>query len=82
MNRARYRELKAKGTITLRKLTKQVIVEIKNYDPDTGEEKPDIINELSIDELRAEKNKLQEQIAEINEVIQDITALNDIKDIR
>lgn len=75
-----YAEKKAKGLVTLVRVTEDALaVSTKKFDPTTGEELAEEVTGGSIQEYRDEVTKLQEQIDQINTFItsfEDLTPQN------
>ena len=88
MNYANYSDLKSKSKQTLKKIAvsgdipEHIVLEIKKYNPSTGEEIPPRTREISLQELEDKKVDLTAtkagillELAEINKMITDIKAL-------
>lgn len=71
MELAKYKFLKEKGKLTLRKMADAFEVEIKRYDPDTGEEISPIREYFRLEELYDLKRRIETDLENLQELIQD-----------
>lgn len=74
-----YQELKKKNAVFLVKAGDAYAVAYKKFDVTTGEDLPDEVSGINMQELTDKKQSLLEEIAEIDAFIADCTALNVIK---
>ena len=75
MNVEKYVEKKNDGLAEIVTAGGGYAIAFKKWDSETGEAKEPEIQALSLDELNEKKKKLQDEIADIDEVISDINSL-------
>lgn len=75
INVKEYTEKKAKKLATLAKIGDSYAVAIKQFDPDTGEEKEAEIQAVGLDQLQTRRQELVDEIADIDAMIADIDAI-------
>ena len=75
-----YKELKEKNAVSLVKAGDAYAVVYKKFDEATGEDKPDTVLGVNMQELTDKKEALQAEITEIDAFIADCKAL-DVEEI-
>tara|TARA_R100000808_G_C2144805_1_gene152561 strand:+ start:61 stop:327 length:267 start_codon:yes stop_codon:yes gene_type:complete len=88
MDYAKYSDLKSKSKLSFKKIAasgeipEYVVLETKQYDPNTGEALTDSSKKISLEDLEntkamhiADKAKIDAQLVEIGKMITDIKAL-------
>ena len=75
MDAQKYIEKKAKGLAEIVKAGGGYAIAYKKFDPDTGEALEPEIQAVSVDNLNEQKKALQDQIADIDAMLKDVTSL-------
>jgi len=78
INLKKYNELKEKNAVSLVKAGDSYAVAYKKYNEDTGEDKPDQVLGVNMEELLKKKEELLAEIAEIDAFIADCNATKDV----
>ena len=71
----KYTEQKERGNIVISKVGDKVIIQVKRYSPETGEQTDSFMQEIKREALLDTKANLQAQMNAIDAMIADIDAL-------
>lgn len=77
-----YQELKLKNAVSLVKAGDSYAVAYKKFDESTGEDKPDEVLGVNMQELEDKKKSLQDEIVEIDAFIADCNKLDVVEVIK
>lgn len=75
MDISKYKKLKGDGNISLVALGQSFAVVKKQYDPDTGEPKPQVTEAIGEDQVLKLKSDLEKQLEQVDEILKDMDDL-------
>jgi hypothetical protein len=71
----KYKIHKSKNTKKIKKEDDMIIMEMEKFDPDTGDKLPVLRRLIKLDELLAQRDKIQLVLDDIDELIADVQTL-------